>query len=214
MLLIPTSAALHCQEKQPNSFDLKELGKLNSAKKSATKKQSPRRADTGSQTKNGGEDIGAEPSRLSLRQILRQMDSVHQRLSQMKTGKQTQQLQRQIVLELQRMARPGEKGQSSPSSRKKSANSKQLKSKTPSKGNPQNKAGAANAAANQAGRSGGGGQPPSPTQLMKTRNDAIGKVWGLLPKRIRSRMRSIPDGQYAAGYIDLVEDYFRRLARD
>lgn len=197
------------KSKQKESFDLKGLDDLD-PKKSSSKQPKNQQPTTATQLTNGGEDVGLEPEQVSLRRILLRMNQVHQRLVKSQTGKTTQQIQQQITLDLRQLAQMNSANQQRSTSQKnrmvagQKGNGKQAKStnKSAAKGN-------------QAGRVNGASNPSDVANKQTTaRNQAIGKVWGLLPKRLRSRMRSIPDGQYAAGYIDLVEDYFRRLARD
>ena len=148
-------------------------------------------------------------------EIVRQMREAGTRISQADAGAATQQIQRQIVADLDRLIEEARKkaGQCSPSAGQ------------PPPGAPRNSAcppgsklGAAGQkpgnrpAASTAKRPSGGGRT---TKADATETRAVIKrLWGMLPQHEREQMLQLPAEDFPPKYELQIEDYFRRLAEE
>lgn len=147
-------------------------------------------------------------------EIARRMRENQQRLARHDSGAGTQQLERQIVDDLDRLIESAGKQsavQSRPGTSKSQANSREPTDPS-KKGSPGgNKPGGKSAAANTPRPSGENavGKP----NAAETRA-AIQQLWGTLPKRERERMMQSAVEEFTPKYELMIEDYFRRLSEE
>jgi hypothetical protein len=151
-----------------------------------------------------------------LQQVARQMREAQQRIARSDSGPDTQQLQRQIVADLDRLIQRARQSAGQCSS---DASQSQSSSRSASPGPSRDKPGQP------------GGQPPTskpptgtsprstnaqgPRKADPARTQALMKrLWGSLPERQRERMLQSPPEEFPPDYELLIEDYFRRLSEE
>ncbi len=147
-------------------------------------------------------------------EIARRMRETQQRLARQDSGVGTQQLERQIVDDLDRLIeRAGKQsaGQSQPGASKPQPSSRTPTdpSKTGSSGG--NKPGGKTAAT-------GTQRPPGENVTRKPdaaeTRAAIKRLWGTLPEREREQMMQSAVEEFTPKYELMIEDYFRRLSEE
>ena len=149
-------------------------------------------------------------------QIARQMTEAKQRIAKADSGAGTQQLQRQIVDDLNRLieqarkkacqCKPGQ-CQSQPSEQKQPPQQPPKPNSKPGK-NPNSKPAAP-----------GSPRPPGKNAAKKSdaaaeTRDAMQRLWYLLPQHAREQMLQSPGEEFAPKYELQIEEYFRRLSQE
>jgi hypothetical protein len=149
-------------------------------------------------------------------QIAREMTEAKQRIAKADSGTGTQQLQRQIVDDLDRLIQQARKKacqckpgqcQSQPSERKQPPRQPPKPNSKPGK-NPNNKPTAP-----------GSPRPPGKNAAKKSdaaaeTRDAMQRLWYLLPQHAREQMLQSPGEEFAPKYELQIEEYFRRLSQE
>jgi hypothetical protein len=149
-------------------------------------------------------------------QIARQMRRCRQRIAQADSGPGTQQLQRQIVDDLDRLIQQARR--SSGQCRAGTSQS-QPSSRSPTPGPPHNTAGPANGQqqsknpATTKSPHAAGAKTARKPDLAGTQA-IIKRLWGVLPEREREQMLQSPPEEFPPEYELLIEDYFRRLSEE
>jgi hypothetical protein len=149
-----------------------------------------------------------------LQQIASQMREAQQRIARSDSGPDTQQLQRQIVADLDRLIQrarqtagqcSSDTSQSQPSSRTTPSDRSCDKPGQPGSQPP-------------TGKPPSGTSPPSAASPTARKPNAaqtqalIKRLWGALPERQRELMLQSPPEEFPPDYELLIEDYFRRLS--
>ena len=148
-------------------------------------------------------------------EIVREMREAGTRIGQADAGAATQQIQRQIVADLDRLIEQARKkaGQCSPSAGQPPPGAPRSSVSPPS-----SKPGAAGQkpgnrpAASTAKRPSGGGRTAK-ADAAETRA-VIKRLWGMLPQHEREQMLQLPAEDFPPKYELQIEDYFRRLAEE
>jgi hypothetical protein len=162
-------------------------------------------------------ELGAAAEKESdnpLEEIARQMREAQQHIARSDAGPGTQQLQRQIVDNLDRLirqarkcsgqCRPGE-SQPQPSVRSSSPGTPSGKPGTPN--NPNNKPPANSSSRPRASAAARKPDVAAMRAIMK-------RLWGMLPEREREQMLQSPVEEFPPDYELQIEDYFRRLSEE
>lgn len=155
-----------------------------------------------------GEDLGESED--PLMRIGRQMRQAGGLIGQTKSGGPTQELQKRIVTDLEKLiqqARQQQQQQSSSSSQQKTARREQVKQSQPSS-SPGNRD-ASNEPAKDSTEKLGKSDVRKPD--MGQMNDLIKDIWGQLPERQREQMMQSSMDQFLPKYELLIEEYFKAL---
>ena len=166
----------------------------------------------------GGEDIGGRPENVDpLQELGRQMRKIEDLIRQQNTSEKTQRMQQQVLETLAMLVEQKEQqkqqmqqtqSDSPPPPGQNDPLAEQQQKPAEKKGSPQ--------AGNQAARNSSenvGEQKPIDVETNET-EAMFKKVWGHLPDRVREQMQSGAVEQFLPKYEKLIEDYYRRLARE
>jgi hypothetical protein len=146
--------------------------------------------------------------------IARQMLDVQRRFADSDAGEKTQDEQKRIIADLDKLIEQAKKSCSGSCS---SSNPKPCSSRTPS-----------NSASNKPGQKPGNKPSNKPAQQSTQRppdkktvkpdpaemRNAIKDLWGELPPNVREQMMQNPSEQFVPQYESMIEDYYRRLSEE
>ncbi len=150
-----------------------------------------------------------------LAQIARQMRESQQRIGRADSGDATQQLQRQIIEELDRLIRQARQkaGQCQPG-----AGQPQPAAPPAPTGQMPGKPGAAGQKPGNRPAAANSSRPPGDGRIQKAglerTRSMMKQLWGELPEHVRQQMLQLPDEEFPPKYELLIEDYFRRLSEE
>ncbi|MCS7304814.1 MAG: hypothetical protein NZ602_06880 [Thermoguttaceae bacterium] len=159
-------------------------------------------------------EAGVSEEENPLLSILQQMREVEVLLGQGQTGPRTQQIQKQILAELDRLIQQAQ-------------NSALAQAKVSAKGKPQAgsadspqgptspaepKEGLPGTAKQSPAKSPPGSSPEEKATELQQLRSLLHEVWGLLPPTQRQQMLETPVEEFLPKYKLLIIDYFRRLA--
>jgi hypothetical protein len=146
----------------------------------------------------GGSDIGQQDPLARVGRYMRRVESL---LSQRNVSGETQQSQRQIITQLDQLIEALSKSTQ--------ANKQRQSSRSPEgdqQGQPMGR---------QAARTSGGQSDQSTgVPVSAAVQGGAEEIWGHLPERFRSQLRSAEAIEFLPKYRKLIEDYYRRLAED
>jgi len=178
-----------------------------------------------------GEDVGLPPAE-ALARIGDQMRRVEDLLAQADLSDETDQKQRQIIDELDRLIWQLEEQQQQQqqqnqqsSSSGQSQQGSQGRAGQQSGTQPGGGQGGASGEGNAGGGTARGGQPAgsrvASRALLQSTEGALQRiqsliktVWGHLPDRVRQNVPNVSDERFLPRYERLIEEYFRRLAEE
>jgi hypothetical protein len=205
---------------EPKSLDDQLFDDLSTellpTKKAETKKPSaPKADDAGLNDKlldqlGEGEDIDLGDKPDPLTKIGRTMRKVEQRIGERDTSASTQEMQKQILVELQALLEQTKKqcqgGQcKSPSASPKPSSA--AAGNKPGEGEPNNKP-----ARDSTDRMAKAGK----TDVAEGENmdELVKQVWGHLPPKVRDQMQNVSVENFLPKYEKLIEEYYKRLAEE
>jgi hypothetical protein len=159
-----------------------------------------------------GEDIGREESN-PLRAISQQMRTVKSLIAQQVTSEKTQRLQSQIVADLDKLIEQLKEecqgGQcNNPGSGSPKPGAKGGKPSRSGSGEVQGTPSSAKESVERIGKKAAGKEELERVQAM------LKQIWGHLPPELQQQIESASHEEFLPKYESLIEDYFRRLAKE